>query len=324
MDTLRSLQMDSRSRPKGGSGRSLNIDGGTALSKTRRGELPVVLLPVFREFAPGLQDVVDLVHALQQVSLAFRVVAITDLGDFSALRSHGWTIVHVSTEASWDTKRKSWVQYVRDEAIAAVANFSCVHVLDVQNRRLADASWNFLLALCRLDMEQPVGRDDSVISSHSVHYSWRGWVGEVPAGESNHELRLQGGVWTASIYRANTGSIVLIDADPAQKVSPEIFGLAVRRGWNTCKLVCNEGTGSSTQRELIISALFDGLSLESAGVSSYSSKGDSQPRDAFKSGMLPTIGRADLLSAERRAIAKWSVRVWAEGFRDPVGLSGAQ
>ncbi|MGP4995895.1 hypothetical protein [Glutamicibacter ardleyensis] len=280
----------------------INIDGGLGLSSTRRSTLPVIVLPLLEEFGDVLQTVADSVYKLQQATLGFRVVAITDLPNFKSIRPYGWAISHLMSDSSWENSGQSWMNYVHSEIDKSAKNFGGTFFLNVSNQGISSDSWK---KMCLASgMSTPISRPTNPVSVHEP-YSWRGWMKDLPSGKTTRVVSLNDAIWQFEVEKFNDSSMVLLTG-----IKPEysdITAIAISRKWNVVRLSGNDEALKQQNLELAINAIFDGLSLEFSGVNSLlpnhalTESGCQVNRKFINS---PSI--QSLISAENLALATWS------------------
>jgi len=285
---------------------NLNIDGGVGLPASERKDLPVVLLPLLKECGTGAQNIAEAVYSLQQASLEFRIVVVTDADYFKQLRSYGWAISHIEGEATYTGG--SWRDYARLEMNRIIEAFSCVMVISVSEQGISGLSWKQLVQLTKLPIElantsghSPTG---SLVSSHS---SWRGWLNRVPSGTSQHTVQDEDAKWSMEITRQPLSSMVYVQLRIGEDEVSLPDGIAPS-GWNVVRINSpyrsTVGSGECLRGVL---AVFDGLSLANTGIvdcAHHAGLG----LDSLPSTVIRTNGicAADEEQAYMRALARWS------------------
>ncbi|WP_146238889.1 hypothetical protein [Arthrobacter livingstonensis] len=284
---------------------AMNFDGGLGLSVGRRGSLPVVLFPAFREYGTALQPAADAIYQLQQASLEFRVVAATDMAVFKSLRPFGWAIAHIREEDSWVTPRQSWTQYVHAELAEVKTDFGVSLIVDLSEQGVSEASWLELVSVSRIATSIPNPTSISGLSSY--HHSWRGWLGSIADGKSSHTVNTAAGEWHFDIEKSPNSSMVFIGSSTIE--DQELAKAATNRGWNVATFSPPSGTLQPRGIRQAVTALLDGLSLDGGGMvvsRTYPKPEALASCSATVFSCSPSIG--DLETAERRALAFWSSR----------------
>lgn len=286
----------------------LNIDGGVGLSRARRASLPVVMFPAMREYGQILQDSADELFKLQQSSLGFRVVALTDMRNFKSLRPYGWALSHVPAEASWDVDDLRWEAYFKSETIRTVQNFGVTHWAHLGLEGILDGAWRQLLDIAKLEVTRPALSEGGTESRATRHYSWRGWLSTVPEGSTEHEVLLESEAWKVEVNRRISSSMVLVHVGESTPEYREMKRAALASEWTVVHLSCTEEVRNVKLEELGVRAIFDAYSFAWAGILS------SDREDQRYLGLTPralltkpkTIGAA-VAEAERRALAYWTI-----------------
>lgn len=284
----------------------LNIDGGVGLSVAARKAVPVVLLPLFSDSLHAIPGIVDAVYRLQQTSLEFRVVVLTDQSSFKQLRSYGWAITHVQSEVGW--KRGSWSAYAAAELIQIYEAFGCSYLIGVSEYGIDASSWQTLLTIAKIGTDLPnvSQRNPTNDASLACHSSWRGWLDTIPSGESKHRVEVGDAAWSVEILRRADSSVVIVQLGTENRIDVHDPELTV--GFNLVRMRCLGDTVESTSSWLDgILALFDGLSLADVGIleleKHLSSKFESLPPSIVKTTRIDPF---DIANAERRALSTWS------------------
>lgn len=282
----------------------MNIDGGLGLSSTRRTALPVIVLPLLEEFGDVLQTVADSVYKLQQATLGFRVVAVTDLPNFKSIRPYGWAISHLINDSSWENSGQSWANYVHSEIDKSAKNFGGTFFLDVSNQGINSDSWEKMCLASGLT--KIVSRPSNPVSTHNL-YSWRGWIRDLPSGKSTRNVSFNDAIWQFEVEKRNDSSMLLLTG-PNPEYS-DIAAIALSRKWNVAQLSGNDEALKQQNLERAINAIFDGLSLEFSGINALlpnHASTESGRRVNRKFVNSPSI--QSLVSAENLALATWSTR----------------
>lgn len=287
---------------------NLNIDGGVGLSVMRRKALPVVLLPLFEECGEAMQPIVDAVYSLQQTSLEFRVVVVTDMTSFKELRPYGWAISHVQAESS--RMHASWLDYAHAELDRIVDAFGCSYVIETSERGISRRSWRVLLSIAQLGYDLPNTSEHVPLDESSVflHGSWRGWIRQVPVGRSMHRVQVNGAEWCLEISHQPKSSMVSLqlgaDRQGIQGRLPE--GLSAQ--WNSVMLFpAVQGMRRVDECLEGVMAIFDGLSLADSGIleleDSLHPLFESVPSSVVRTNR---IDESDVMEASRHALSSWS------------------
>lgn len=275
----------------------VNIDGGLALSKVRRATLPVVVLPLFQEFGDSLQTVVDSIYRLQQTSLAFRVVTVTDIPDFKSIRPFGWTITHIIEEASWNIDDMPWRKYVHNELNNIIKNFGGNFFLKITKHGVSNEDWQRLCEISGFSPSKIIFPDVTLNSKQS---SWRGWLPLVPQGKSTHEVIIGSAQWKAEIEKYANSSLVLItDLDPAVS---RLIDIVRSRGWNVVRLSFNTEAERMLNSKLAYDAIFDALSFSKGGLNMF----DKPILDEILKNSTSSDLVSFIKSMEFRALAEWA------------------
>ena len=289
----------------------LNIDGGVGLSASRRSTLPIVLLPLLTECGAAAGRIVNAVYSLQQASLEFRIVVVTDMASFKELRSFGWAISHVQPEARWNSE-SSWLGYAETEFDRVAEAFGCSCVVETSEAGISAKSWRNLLSMSRLGPDLPntskCGAPDS--AAMAVHSSWRGWLGTAPAGMSAHKVIVDGSEWAVKIRKNPKSSMVFLRlGQPPAKASANVPD-DIDAAWNVVEMHMTADVRSRTCQSLRgVLAIFDALSLDNCGIVET----EDHRRSDF-SAVLPyiiqtrSVAESDVLAAYRRALSVWSSR----------------
>lgn len=289
---------------KGGAG-SMNFEGGLGLSAERRESLPVILFPAMREFGLALQLATDAIYQLQQASLQFRVVAVSDMPLFKSFRSFGWANSHLHDEGAWADPTKSWKSYVCEEMDQIAKDFGCSYAVSLSDRGISNASWVELLSLA--GVSPTVGNPTSRVDSTNVHYSWRGWMDSLPVGSSSHVVKSEECEWSVRIDKEHHSSMVFIGSPTSE--NEYLARLARARGWNCVTMSSNSPMLSRQNEKLAVAALLDGLSLAGAGIISAQLPSEFGSGGYCATAFIDEPSDGDLELAERKALAFWSSRV---------------
>lgn len=287
---------------------SLNIDGGVGLSADRRDSLPVVLLPLLAECWDAAGGIVEAVYGLQQASLEFRIVVITDSPSFKQLRPFGWAISHMQPEASWSGS--SWFIYAQDEFERVIAAFGCSYVIETSELGISARSWQNLLSIAGMGLELPNTSLRSSLdrSTSALHSSWRGWLRNVPGGSSTHLVRVDDCEWAVEISKISKSSMVLLQLGPAARGGSTCMPHDIGAGWNVVQMRrMTKNLEDKSEHLPGVLAIFDALSLDNCGILQH----DDPPRSDFEAA-LPSVVQAnevtesEMEAAYRRALSIWS------------------
>lgn len=240
----------------------MNFDGGVGLSTNRRSQLPVVIVPILREFGTGIQLAVNAIHQLQQATLGFRVVAVTDLGTFRSIRPYGWAITHVISENQWSSEEKSWLVYVLEELHAVKRDFGSSLLLEIDETGVGSRSWNALLNLAN-DASWPRPVVPRVVGNQQ-HYSWRGWMEHFRSGTSSHQVIFSDISWNLTIESVSESSIILIDVN--SKAEQAAVDRARSRGWTVVSLKSSGVDYELSDLRLALLSLIDAYSFGNVGL----------------------------------------------------------
>lgn len=284
---------------------TMNFDGGLGLSTGRRESLPVVLFPIFREFGLAMQPAVDSVYRLQQASLEFRVVAVTDMGVFKSIRPFGWGISHIRDEYNWSNPKTNWTEYVHTELDQVSSDFGCSTIVDMSEDGVSDESWLQLVKMS--GMGPSLGNPTHMAGPVMYHYSWRGWLGSLSAGKTSHVVETSEGEWSMDVVKSPNSSMVFVGTPTHE--DRELADIARLRGWNSVILTASHWTGNDKDQRRAIDSLLDGLSLDGAGVVSRRTIFDSDVMGYSATTFICRPSSRDLVTAERKALAYWSSRV---------------
>lgn len=280
----------------------MNIDGGLGLSSTRRSTLPVLILPLLEEFGDVLQSVADSVYKLQQATLGFRVVAVTDLPNFKSIRPYGWAISHLINDSSWENNGQSWMDYVHSEIDKSAKNFGGTFFLKVSNQGISSDSWKKMCLASGLSTI--VSQPTNPLSAHQP-YSWRGWMRDLYSGNSTRVVSLNDAIWQFEVEKCNDSSMVLLTG-PEPEYS-NIAAIALSRRWNVVRLSGNDEALKQQNLELAINAIFDGFSLESSGINSLlPNQASTESGRHVNRKFINSPSIHSLISAENLALATWS------------------
>lgn len=289
----------------------LNIDGGVGLSADRRRGLPVVLLPLLAECSDAAGRIINAVYSLQQASLEFRVVVITDMASFKELRPFGWAIAHLQPEAAWRGEG-FWLGYAEAECESVSAAFGCSLVVETSEAGISEKSWRNLLAVSRMGFDLPNTSERGAPDpgGAQVHGSWRGWMNGVPAGSSTHGVVCDGNEWILNIRKNPKSSMVLLrlgqPAGEASSALPQDVGSE----WNVVEMHMPPGVRPRISEGLGgVLAVFDALSLDNCGIVESP---EHLPVD-FRSALpyviaTHAVSESNVQAAYRRALSVWSSR----------------
>lgn len=284
------------------SSKPMNFDGGLGLSTKRRESLPVVLFPAFREFGQSLRPAADAVYRLQQASLEFRVVAVTDMSVFKNLRPFGWAISHLHDEVSWTSNKQSWIHYVSSEMDKVSSDFGSVMTVQMSESGISDSSWIEILSLAK--MTSHIRNPTSIATMKRTHYSWRGWLASISGGSTKHIVDTAECEWSVHIHKSPNSSMVYLHTPTPDQQS--LARSARERGWNCVQLSITRGTASRQGTGQAIDAILDGLSLGGAGIVTTQINLDSFSRYDHACIFTREASENDFDLAERKALAFWS------------------
>ncbi|MFK0085281.1 hypothetical protein [Glutamicibacter sp. NPDC090743] len=287
-------------------GSPLNFAGGLSLDSDTLKSKPAVLVPALRDFGQNLQATVDQLHQIQKVSQAFRVVISTDMPIFKSLRPYNWAVTHLQSEIQWDSENGSWKKYVENELSGVVRDFGVRLVFDFSSRITLRDSWNKLLAIVGLS-ESP-DLSDLFVGTTTEHYSWRGWLGEVSPGYSQHVIELDENVrWTVALNKVAGSSMLFVSDDsPAAR---KLANFAGQREWNIALLTDESKKPSLAHRDTALLHVFDGLSLAGAGLVGGMNFVQEKRMSLDATLFANEISELDFDRAERKALAFWSSRM---------------
>lgn len=286
----------------------LNIDGGLGLSLTRRSSLPVVLLPLFSECIDAAGGIIDAVYGLQQASLEFRIVVVTDMPSFRELRPLGWAISHVQPELTWDDD--FWFDYAQAELERIIEAFGCSYVIETSELGISAGSWSSLLSIASMGLDLPNISERSWPrdSVQVLHSSWRGWLNKVDDGISQHLVSVDGGGWTVDIVKNPESSMVTVQLGAGRTRTLTNAPNDLRVGWNIVQMRPLPDADSLPSDPLPgVMAIFDALSLGNCGILEI----DGKTLFSFEE-RLPyvvqtnEVTESDVKAAYRRALSIWS------------------
>ncbi|MET4059756.1 hypothetical protein ABIB35_001288 [Arthrobacter sp. UYP6] len=286
---------------------SLNIDGGVGLSVVRRNSLPVILLPLFSESWDAAGGIAEAVYGLQQASLEFRIVVVTDMPSFKQLRPFGWAISHVQPEATWSGS--SWFVYAQAELERIIAAFGCSYVIETSELGISRRSWQNLLSIAcmGLDLPNTSERGKSEQAAHTLHSSWRGWLRNVPDGPSTHIVRVDEREWAVEISKNSKSSMVFLQLEPSPSGGSTNIPDDIGAGWNVVKMCSlTEDLGGRSVHLPGVLAIFDALSRDGCGILEHD-----ECRSGFAAGLPSVVQTTEVTESEvkaayRRALSSWS------------------
>ncbi|WAP52887.1 hypothetical protein OL239_07020 [Arthrobacter sp. ATA002] len=287
---------------------SLNIDGGVGLSVARRNSLPVVLLPLFSECQDAAGAIVEAVYGLQQASLEFRIVVVTDSASFKQLRPFGWAISHMQPEATWSGS--SWFIYAQDELERVIAAFGCSYVIETSELGISTRSWQNLLSIAGMGLDLPNTSLHASFdrSATSLHSSWRGWLYDVPGGSSTHMVRVDDREWAVEISKNLKSSMVFLQLGPAATSGPTNMPHDIRAGWNVVHMrPLTQDSEDRSEHLPGVLAIFDALSLDNCGILQH----DDPRRSDFEAALPSAVQTNEVTESEMEAAYRRALSIWS-------------
>jgi hypothetical protein len=284
----------------------LNIDGGVGLSVVRRASLPVILLPLFAECGDAIQGIVDAVFTLQQASLDFRIVVATDMSSFKQLRPYGWAISHVQAEEGWS--ENYWLEYAECELDRITEAFGCSYVIETSENGISSKSWENLLSISGFGEALPNSSRRTDVPGRFLHGSWRGWLGNIPDGNSGHRIISGDREWNLDISKNPKSSMVLLRIESDLPGFSATLPSEVGSHWNVVSLrTADHEVPQAAELVLAVSAVFDALSLNNCGILEGQFVSETVLDPMFPSiTWTREISQTDVERAYRRALSSWS------------------